>query len=304
MSGTNDMADVYAAIEKTSQLLGVPCSRDRVWPILAAYEDVLPQAVIAFRVATDARHVGELDCRMTVPKDVDPYARALASGLTAETDHPVGKLLSEIPGHCPVDCYGIDFGIVSGFQKVWAFFPSDDLQELSRLAGIPSMPRSLPEGVSFFSKHGLEKVSLIGIDYEDQTANVYFGALPADCREPEAILSMHREIGLPEPSEQMLKLGREAFGIYFTLRWESPKIERISFAVITPDPMALPVRFAPRIEQFVRNLPYGATDPKLVYVAMKSTGEEYHKLQTYYRWRPRVLDLMQLPGSDSAQEPG
>jgi hypothetical protein len=304
MSGTAELAGLYSAIEESARLLDVACSRDKVWPILTAYGDALAQAVIAFRVATGARRAGELDCRLTMlPKDVDPYALALSNGLTAETDHPVGALLSDIQGRCPIDCYGIDFGVVGGFKKTWSFFPPDDLQGLSRLADIPSMPRSLAENVSFFARHGLDdKASLIGIDYQHRTVNVYFGEPPAECFEPKTILSMLREIELPDPSEQMLKLGQKAFGIYVTLSWDSSKIERICFAVMTPDPMALPARLEPKIEQFVRSVPYAASaaDRKFVYAVTSSTGGEYYKLQSYYQWRPRMLNLMLL--SDSIED--
>jgi hypothetical protein len=295
MSGTAELADLYSAIEESSQLLDVACSRDKVWPILTAYGDALAQAVIAFRVATGARHAGELDCRFTIsPKDVDPYAFALSKGLTTETDHPVGALLSDIKGRCPIDSYGIDFGVVGGFKKIWAFFPADDLQRLSRLADIPSMPCSLAENVSFFTRHGLDdKATLVGIDYQHRTVNVYLGT-PPERFEPKAILSMLREIELPDPSEQMLKLAQEAFGIYATLSWDSSKIERITFAVMTPDPMALPVQLEPKIERFVRSIPYGAEDRKFVYAVALSTDGEYYKLQSYYRWRPRMLDVMLL----------
>jgi hypothetical protein len=70
------------------------------------------------------------------------------------------------------------------------------------------------------------------------------------------------------------------------LSWDSPKIERISFGAKAQDPMALPVRLGSKIEHFVKNVPYGLDDPKLIYAAMTSTGEEYYKLQTYYRWQP------------------
>lgn len=299
MSGTAESTGIYAAIEESARVLGVHCSRDKVWPILSAYEDALPQAVIAFRVATDARHAGDLNCHiLSLPKDVNPYAVALSKGLIAATDHPVGALLSDVQKRCPIDSYGFDFGLVGGFQKTWSFFPGDDLQRLSKLADIPSMPHSLAEHFGFFADRGLDdRVSLIGVDYPHRTANVYFGELPAECLEPKAILSMHREIGLPDPSERMLKLGRQAFGIYATLSWDSSKIERISFSVMTSDPLALPVQLDPKIEQFARCVPYGAGGPTIVYAAMSSTGEEYYKIQSYYRWRPRVLKLMQLSDS-------
>jgi hypothetical protein len=291
----NALAGLYSAIEKSARLVNVPCSRETVWPILTEYEVELAQAVIAFRVGTGARHSGELDCRFTLPKDSDPYGRALSNGFTAETDHPAGALLSDIQERCPIDSYGIDFGVVGGFSKIWTFFPPDDFQQVARLAGVPSMPRGLAENAGFFDRHGLaDKVSLVGIDYQDRTVNVYFGDPPAGGYETKTVLSMVREAELPEPSEQLLKLGEKAFGIYATLRWGSSKIERITFPVMTPNPMALPVHLDPTIERFVRDVPCGSAERKFVYAVAATATGEYHKLQSYYEWRPRILDLVKL----------
>jgi len=143
--------------------------------------------VIAFRVATGARYTGDLDWRFTVPTDVDPYAIAVSDGLTTATDHPVGALLSDIRRRCPIDSYGIDFGVVGGFKKIYSFFPPDDMQRLSTLVDLPSMPRSLADNASFFARHGLDgdKVNVFGIDYPHRTVNVYFGGLPAEVLEPK-----------------------------------------------------------------------------------------------------------------------
>lgn len=302
MPGIANLTELYSAIEESAQLLGIACSRDRVWPILTAYSEALDmQAVIAFRVATGASHAGELDFRFTVPKNIDPYAVALSNGLAAKTDHPVGALLAEIQGRCPVDSYGIDFGVVGGFKKIGPFFPTGDLQDLSMLAGIPSMPRSLSENIGFFTRHGLDdKVSLIGLDYHHATANIYFGDLSDRCREPQTIISMLREIGLPGPSETVLKLGQQAFGIYATLSWDSSKIERISFAVMTADPTALSVRLEPEIEKFVNSAPCAVASRRFVYAVSLSPDGEYYKLQSYYQWRPEIGDLMLL--SDAAKD--
>ncbi|MFD9393205.1 aromatic prenyltransferase [Streptomyces sp. NPDC060000] len=303
MSATAQLADLYARVEASAGLLGVTCSRAKVWPILAAYEDALPQAVIAFRVATDARHEGEFDCRFTLPGDIDPYARARSHGLLTATGHPVDALLPDIRRRCAVDSHGVDFGVVGGFRKIWVYFPGDDFQSLAQLTGIASMPRSLAANLPFFADRGLEdRVDVIGIDYPSRTVNLYFTAIPDALRAPDAVLTMHRDIGIPRPSEQMLKFCAKAFGIYVTLNWESARIERIAFGVKTRDPLSLPARLGPRIEQFVRSLPYGADDPKMVYAAMTSRGEEYYKLQSYLRFRPRSrLDLM--PSADTAAPP-
>ncbi|MEU1751907.1 aromatic prenyltransferase [Micromonospora matsumotoense] len=295
----SESADLYSAIEESARLLEVPCAREQVRPILNAYEDSLPNAVIAFRVATGARYRGDLDWRFTVGKDIDPYAVALSNGLTEKTDHPVSTLLGDIRQACPIASYGIDFGVVGGFKKIYVFFPPDGMQSLSTLAALPSMPRSLADNVEFFARRGLDdRVNTFGIDYRHRTVNVYFGGLPAECLAPEGILSMTRELGLPDPGEQMLRLGRQAFGIYASLGWESSRIERFCFAVMASDSASLPVRLEPKIEQFLRGLPNNAADSRFVYYAgVSSTGEENYKVQSYYHWQPRMLDQMLLSDS-------
>jgi hypothetical protein len=300
MSRTDHLVDLYAGIEESAGLIDVVCARDRVWPILAAYEDVLPQALVAFRVATNARHEGEFDCRFTVPPDVDPYDRARLAGLVTESGHPSERLVADVGARCAVDLYGVDLGVVGGFRKIWVYFPAGDNQSLSTLADIPSMPRSLAANFAFFADRGLDhKVDLIGIDYHSRTVNLYFTDFPGELRSPQAVLEMHRAIGLPDPSEQMLRFCQKAFGFYATLNWESSRIERIAFSVKTQDPLSLPARLGLKIEKFAKTMPYGVDDPKMVYAAMTASGEEYYKLQTYFRFRSRSrLDLM--PSADRA----
>lgn len=295
MSGTTELDSLYSAIEETALLVDVSCSRDKVWPILAAYgdgADSLAQSVIAFRLATDARHAGELDCRFTIPKGVDPYACALSNGLATETDHPVGTLLSDVEGRCPIDTYAIDFGVVGGFTKTYSFFPPGDSQDLAKLAEIPSMPRNLGECIDVFARYGMGgKASCVGIDYPSRTVNIYLTETSAKFFERDKVLSVLCETGQPAPSERMLRLAEAGFGVYVTLSWDSPKIERICFATMATDPAALPVPIEPRIERFVKRM-YAGPQSKFVCAVASSPSGEYYKLQSYYQWRPWIVDLM------------
>ena len=301
MSENAELARIHADIEKAAGLLDVPCAREQVWPVLTAYESELARSVIAFRVATGERNAGELDVRFTMfPPETDPYATALANDLTAKTDHPVGALLGEIHGRFPIDTSGIDFGVVRGFKKTWSFFPADDLQRVAPLADLPSIPPALGENLDFFTRHGLaDKVSLVGIDYPHRTVNTYFGNPPAEVFEAATMRAILRETGLPEPSERLLRLGREAFGIYTTVGWDSRRIERVCFAVMTPDPLTLPLTIEPEIEHFLRHYPHGGDDRRSVYAITSAPDGEYHKVQAYYRWRPQMLNVMLL--SDSGE---
>ncbi|MFI9581849.1 aromatic prenyltransferase [Streptomyces sp. NPDC052236] len=288
MSGSGEVERVYSAMEEAARLLNITCSRDKIWPTLTAYKDVLADAVIVFSMAS-GRHATELDFSISVPSGHgDPYATARSNGLTAETDHPVGTLLSDTQERCPVHMYAIDGEITGGFKKTYAFFPTDDLQGLSKLADIPSMPRSVAENAGLFARYGLDKVQMTSIDYKRRQVNLYFGDLSPESLQPEAVLSMLREMGLQEPDEQGLEFAKRSFAVYPTLSWDSSKIERMCFAVITTDPTIVPARTEPEIAQFSKyanNAPYAYAGERrtLVYGLTLSPSEEYYKLGSYYQ---------------------
>ncbi|MET9445373.1 aromatic prenyltransferase [Streptomyces sp. NPDC006610] len=290
---------LYSAIEEAAGLLDITPSREKVWPILTTYEDSLEQLVVAFRVTTRGKE--DLDCRFTaLPGDVNPYAYAVSKGLTPQTDHPVSTLLEDVQERLPVLAHGVDFGVVGGFKKTWTFIPPDNLQKLSKLADMPSMPRSLAENLGFYARYGLDdKNSMIGIDYPSRTVNVYFLQFPAECREPGTVRSMLSDLGLPEPSEQLLQLAGQAVGIYTTLSWDSPKIHRITFATMVPDVPGLPDRIAvdPRVETFARNIARTYPGPAQgLYNVASYSGGEYFKLQSYYQLSENSLEGRVLLG--------
>jgi 6-linalyl-2-O,3-dimethylflaviolin/7-geranyloxy-5-hydroxy-2-methoxy-3-methylnaphthalene-1,4-dione synthase len=287
MSENASVTELRSVIGEAAALLGVTPDEENVRSVLTAYEDVLPAAVIAFRVATDARHDGELDFRFTVPKDLDPYAVARDRGLIAGTDHPVGRLLDDVQERLPVDSFGVDFGVVGGYAKNWVYFSEDRFPDVPALVDLPSMPPSLAKNADLLERNGLTGVvEVLAVNYDRRTVNVYFPN-PVDRTLAATVRSLHREAGLPEPSAQMLALCDRSFGVYVTLNWDSPGLERVSIGVSTKDPLALPVRLDPRIVRFVEGFPHGAGLAKKVFVAMTSAGEEYLKLQSFYRWLPR-----------------
>lgn len=302
MSGGTEPEELYSAIEESARLAGATCSRDKVWPILAAYSDLFTDGRIIFSAETGERNAGELQYTIQVSPGIDdPYAHALSNGFVAETNHPVGTLLSDIQARISVNEYGIDCGVVGGFKKVYAL--SYDSQGVSKLADIPSMPCALAENADFFARHGLDNAAVIGIDYQRKTMNVYFQlpAAVAGSLEPKTILSMLREIGLPEPDERMLDFACKSYRIYATLSWDSPKIQRISFAAQPRrglDLSALPARLDPEIEQFMRGAPHTYTGERVGTAAVKwSPDEECLDLGSYYQISPLQLKALEQPPS-------
>ncbi|MCC3311574.1 aromatic prenyltransferase [Nocardia africana] len=301
MSTTTESAldDLYVAIEKTARLANVACAPDAVWPVLTAYGTMLTHSVISFRVVTQAGRSGDLDYRfLTLPKDIDPYDIARSNGLIPATEHPIGSLLDQVREHFPVDSYGIDVGVAGGFKKIWPFFPADGVQNVSDLAALPSVPAALAGHAEMFARHGLaDKVGLLGIDYHDKTMNLYFPGLPADHFAPDAIASLHRDAGFAEPSEDFLSLTAKAFDIYATFGWESSRIERLCFPVITPDPAALPVPIDPHFLELADTVPFATYERRFTYAATSSPDGESYKFSWFYQWQPRILDKMKTSDS-------
>lgn len=302
MSGAAGPEDAFSAIEESCGLLNIACSRDKVWPYVAAYGYAL-EAGVFFTTWTGGQ-AGELNYALLLPAaGADPYARAVSSGFTAKTDHPVGSLLSDMQERCSVSGSGVECGVVGGFKEIYSFFRPDAMPGLSQLADIPSMPRSLAENAGFLAQHGVDGnvIGLTAINYQHRTVSVYFGGLGL---QRESILSLLRGLGMPEPSAQELELMQKAFAVYPIFSWDSPKINRICFAVPAQDPIALPVRIEPEIEQFAKRAPYAYEGKRiLVYGFTFTPGEQYYQVQSYWKINPPTRMLLTAFDVNKAQAP-
>ena len=203
MSRETEEEKFYNAVEETSRMMGVPFDRDKVRPLLTGYRGAFAEGNgIVFSVHADERHAGELNYAITVPPEIeDPYAHAVSHGFVVETGHPTATLLSDVRAQASVAEHFCDCGVVGGFRKLYAHFPHD-LQEVAKLAEIPSMPRSLADNVGLFTRYGMEKVAMIGVNYRQRHVSVYFQFTPDTRPEPDAVRAMLREVGLPDPDEK------------------------------------------------------------------------------------------------------
>ena len=297
MSELSVAEELYSAIEESARLVGAPCSRERTWPILTAYGDALTEAGLVFSVSTGEHPPAELDYTLSVPTAAgDPRAIALAGGFVTQTGHPVDALLADIQARVTVSEHLIDCGTASGFSKIYAHFPFQPMG-VPELLGIPSMPPAVAENADLFTRHHLNHVAMIGIDYKHRTVNLYFAQIPDAFRDAQNILSLNREIGLPEPDERMLGFARKSFRVYVTLSWDSPRIERICFAhppVRDWYPEALPVRIEPDIEKFVVNSRRTYAGPPVVIAAAKWASDgAYLNLGPYCRLSPLMRNLLE-----------
>ncbi|MDR6981032.1 hypothetical protein J2X68_007774 [Streptomyces sp. 3330] len=289
MSKATEVDRVYAAVEKAAALAGTVCAGDKVRPVLTGHQDLLDEAVIVFSMTASGSHSGGLDLSMTVPADhVDPYSFALSEGLIEPTDHPVGSVISDFQERFPVGMYGIDVDVAGGFKKAYAAFPSNDVHDLEKLFDLPSMPRAAAENAELFARYGLDRVTGVSVDYKRHELNLYCDRATTAPLEADYIQSMLREMGLKEVGEQGVEFAKKSFAIYPTLNWDSSKIVRICFAVITTDPETAPTKSEPELgqmAQYANTAPYAYVGEQraLVYGLALSPEKEYYKLGAYYQ---------------------
>ncbi|CAL9654147.1 aromatic prenyltransferase [Streptomyces sp. enrichment culture] len=289
MSEAADVERVYAAMEEAAALLGVTPAREKIYPLLTTFQSTLAEggSVIVFSMAS-GRHSTELDFSIGLPGSLgDPYATLVDKGLFPATGHPVDDLLADTQKHLPVSMFAIDGEVTGGFKKTYAFFPTDNMPGVADLKAIPSMPPALAENAELFARYGLDKVQMTSMDYKKRQVNLYFSELSAKTKEPETVLALVRELGLHVPDELGLEFCKRSFSLYPTLNWETGKIDRLCFAVISTDPTLVPSKDEGDIEKFYNyatKAPYAYVGEKrtLVYGLTLSPTEEYYKLGAYY----------------------
>ncbi|MFF5500185.1 aromatic prenyltransferase [Streptomyces aquilus] len=291
MSGATAAEELYSAIEESARMVDAVCSRDKVWPILTAFGEKLPTAMVVFSVLTGERNAGQLDFCFTIPNGTeDPYTHALRHGLVTATDHPVGSLLADLhAAGIDIAEHFIDSGAASGFKKVYAHFPRD-LQKVSALADIASMPPAVGANLDLFARYGLDEVAMFGIDYRSRTISLYFQFAPDRRPEPGTLRSMLDEIGLPEPSAPMLEFARKSFRANFTLGWDSPKIQRVAFAPPLGPGLnieTIPAPVEPHIKRFATSAPRTYSGERMNLFAVKwMPAGEFLEVCSYYQISP------------------
>lgn len=282
-----DLKSIYSAVADTARLLGVPCDRDKLWPILRAYEAGFTSAAVALRTTTRARRSGELSVRYIGSAGYpDPYLLALDRKFMTKANRPIDRLYQEIQDRGSVTFRGVDVGVASGFEKIWSIYLDDGAKSVEAMSRTPAMPPSVGGNLDYFSRHGLNKITGIAVDYRSRSVNVYFPF--TDTRDTEKISMMFDDLGFRMPDKDELEMCRQAFSVYFTFTWDSPDIERVCFPVRVSEPDLVPSHLDPLIERFVKGARFDNEDRAYVYAIASSRHSRFCKIENFY-YRPEPM---------------
>jgi len=277
-----DLKQLYDAIIQTAHIADVPYNTDIIWRVLNAYPDFFSGSSIAFRTTTKAKEKRGLNVRyieLGVPHD--PYLIALSEGLITKQGHPIDDFLSEIQSQYSIRGYGVDFEVNYGFEKIWSFFP-DAPQPIEAIYSLSSLPDSIRNYADYFAKYELATVNVFGLDYRHNSMNLYFpmerpGAFP-----PHKIASMIEDLELEIPTQEILEYCSIANPVYYTFSWDSSKIERLCFAVVTSDLSLIPVHLDPVIARYTAQAPFAGNARTFIFNITFGSSEDYIKIENDY----------------------
>lgn len=280
-----DLALMADDIEKAAKIAEVGCNKELVNKILKVYEEQFshPQVAVSFRTTTKSVEKRSLDVRyVDVWTSHDPYAMAIENGLIAKTGHPVDDLLYEINSNFPIMGYGVDFGALNGFAKIWMRIPTHLPVPLERLQSISSFPASLKNYIHLLSKYSMDRIIMVGIDYVNKSTNIYFVKRYYGDLSPEIVTKLISELGFSVPSNELIEECANALFFYCTFTWDSPRIERLSFHRVAHDQSQVPVHLHPFLEKYSLNAPILGDKRKFMYTVALSPKGNYIKLESDY----------------------
>ena len=175
--------------------------------------------------------------------------------------------------------YGIDFSVKHGFEKVWPFF-SEALPTEEALS-LTSMPYSVRNYRDHFARFGLDRFSLMAVDYWNKTANIYFMIKDASLYPPERIAAMIQDLGFKVPSQEELEINAKTVCIYHTFSWESDQVERLCFVLAGPADQ-IPTHIDPLFTRFVNETPIQAEHHQFTYNTTYARRGDYLKIEADY----------------------
>jgi len=277
-----DLKQLYDDIIKTAQIADVPYNTDIIWRILNTYRDFFSGSSVAFRTTTKAKDKRGLNVRyieLGVPHD--PYLIALSEGLIEKQGHPIDDLLSEIQSQYPILGYGVDFEVSYGLEKIWPFFPHTP-QLLEAICSLYCLPDGIRNYADYFARYDLAQVNVFALDYRHKSINLYFPMETPGLLPPHKIAAMIADLEFDVPPQEVLGYCSWANPVYYTFSWDSPRIERLCFAVVTPNLGDIPIHLDPLIERFTAQVPFAGNARTFIYNITLARRGSYIKIENDY----------------------
>ncbi|MFF9505563.1 aromatic prenyltransferase [Streptomyces sp. NPDC014724] len=225
---------------------------------------------------------GALNYRFYERKQTDTVGTAVRGGLLS-ADNRAADLISAwsslYRGSSTELC---DFDAARGLVKTWVYLGG--LRPMEEILGNPGVPRSIHRHEGLFRDLGLKSVRHVAVDYQHDTANLYFrtakAITPDEC---ERLLSLVKS-GLPEAAvfDDMANFtAPNGFTFSVTMSIDTGEVERIAFYALKLPAGRFP-RVGERLTAFFASAP-SYDDEEMNAVAWSfGKGNNYIKAERSY----------------------
>lgn len=277
-----DLNQMVNHLLKIGELVEVSCNEKAIWKVLNAYKDFYTGSTVSIRTNTKPKEKRDISVRyleFIVSTNPDPYNIAMNEGLIEKNGHSIHKMANEILSTFDILGWGVDLDVRKGLSKIWPFIvpgPFDPVYSMS------TIPDSIKNHKDYFTRHGLNVFSLFGLDFLNNTTNVYFMIKDPSKARKEIYESLLKELDFEIAPPDVMEKCCEAVTIYYTFSWDTDRVERICFGIDCPDEGQIPVHFHPLMKKFVENIPKITNIHKFIYSITFDRDGLFFKVENDY----------------------
>lgn len=289
-------------VKFTADLLDADFSGPVTQRVLDLYERSFREGAVLWRTTDKPR--GALNYRFYERKQTDTVATAVRGGLL-RADNKAADLISSwsslYQGSSTELC---DFDTALGLAKTWVYLGG--LRPVEEVLGVRGVPWSIRRHEGLFRKLGLVSVRHVAVDYQHDTANLYFrtgsGITPEEC---ERLLSL-AESGPPDTTvfDDMANFtAPDGYTFSVTMSIGTGDVERVGFYALRLPAGRLP-RVGERLAAFFASAP--SHDDEEMNALAWSFGKENNYLKAERSYCGRLVSLMRewnSPMTDLTRKP-
>ncbi|MFJ6379480.1 aromatic prenyltransferase [Kitasatospora sp. NPDC092039] len=289
-------------VEATADLLGIEHSLPTTRRVLDAYEESFHRGAVLWR--TDDRPGGALNYRFYDRVPIDSVDIAVRAGLLGP-HRPTAALISAWSSLYDGSTELCDFDAVRGLVKTWVYLGG--IRPVAEVLDAPGVPDTIRRHHDRFRELGLTSVRHVAVDYQHDTANLYFrtreGLAPAGL---ERLLALSGG-GVPDAAtfqDMAAFTAPDGHTFSVTLRLGSGGIERVGVYALRLPAGRFP-RVNERLAAFFRGAPsHDEEEMNAVAWSFGAGGSHYAKAERSYCGR--LVELMRewnSPMTDPGEQP-
>lgn len=278
-----DLVQLKNDILLTCKKMGFDYDEENISMMLNIFEPQFAymKAPISFRSTTKGKQ--NLSYRfVNLFLKYDPYRMIVGNELIEDRGHKIHKFIQEIQSKERIQGYGMDFGASTGFEKIWVYFPFNIRQNIKHFAMLNHAPQSLEYNLNFFQRYNLNEYYIAGFDFIKNSMNIYFMTNRIQKFGNKMIRDMLTDLGMTYWTEHMIELCTKAVIVYFTVTWDSLKIERVCFGVTEENLEKIPYELSPFIKDYVDATSSISDNPKYIYGLTFGRNMNYTKIENDY----------------------